>query len=146
MKQRVALRGASITKYADDDVLALMPTRTSGRVAAFAGPATAFMITMMSMSDLSCRQDFPDDQWPRAVRRRSWKIRCRKSESHDLHAIHSITRPHVDFLVSAARLLSGCARHPRNVPVVRIGKPELTIAAVSDTQASWRACPGHHVL
>src|ERR1700709_497354 len=57
------------------------------------------------------------------------------------HPYYYALRNHiVDFLVSRSKTFAADtpAHDPRTVPVVRIGKPELMIASVSDTpQASW---------
>jgi nitrate/nitrite transport system ATP-binding protein len=61
------------------------------------------------------------------------------------HPYYYALRNHiVDFLVSRSKSFASEAtgHDPRHVPLVRIGRPELTIAAVSDapdqsTQTSW---------
>jgi nitrate/nitrite transport system ATP-binding protein len=62
------------------------------------------------------------------------------------HPLYYALRNHiVDFLVSRSKtFVAETSRHdPRNVPVVRIGKPGLVIAAATDaqhdpsTQTSW---------
>jgi nitrate/nitrite transport system ATP-binding protein len=58
------------------------------------------------------------------------------------HPLYYALRNHiVDFLVSRSKTFASDAinHDPRNVPVVRIGKPELVIAsgAVDSEQASW---------
>jgi nitrate/nitrite transport system ATP-binding protein len=58
------------------------------------------------------------------------------------HPYYYALRNHiVDFLVSRSKTFAAenPNHDPRNVPVVRPGKPELTIAAVSENsqQASW---------
>jgi nitrate/nitrite transport system ATP-binding protein len=58
------------------------------------------------------------------------------------HPLYYAVRNHiVDFLVSRSKTFAAEMpdHDPRRVPVVRIGKPELVIASVSDAskQASW---------
>jgi nitrate/nitrite transport system ATP-binding protein len=60
------------------------------------------------------------------------------------HPLYYALRNHiVDFLVSRSKTFTATTPHhdSRNVPTVRPGKPELTIAAQADdsTQASWPA-------
>jgi nitrate/nitrite transport system ATP-binding protein len=57
------------------------------------------------------------------------------------HPYYYALRNHiVDFLVSRSKTFAAdMPNHdPRNVPVVRIGKPELMIASVSDTAQASR--------
>jgi nitrate/nitrite transport system ATP-binding protein len=58
------------------------------------------------------------------------------------HPLYYALRNHiVDFLVSRSKIFAADVPDydPRHVPVVRIGKPELVIASVSEEprQASW---------
>jgi nitrate/nitrite transport system ATP-binding protein len=58
------------------------------------------------------------------------------------HPYYYAVRNHiVDFLVSRSKTFAGDVpdHDPRNVPVVKIGKPELVIASVSSesNQTSW---------
>ncbi len=68
------------------------------------------------------------------------------------HPLYYALRNHiVDFLVSRSKTFAAetPGHDPRNVPLVRIGKPELVIASVADLQGDrpmrrhGRAWPGH---
>ena len=64
-----------------------------------------------------------------------------RAEVHK-HPLYYAVRNHiVDFLVSRSRSFAGQTPgfDPRNVPTVRIGKPELVVASAPDDseQASW---------